>query len=100
MPTRPTLNVPMAADTATPPPTTMSRRARRPSPLLLRRPTGAEAAVADPVIAEAAATEAAAIGPASAEPTERAVETGDVTAATDSHQQDPGPEGTELAPRG
>ena len=39
-------------------------------------------------------------GPASAELTERAVETGDVTAATDSHQQDPGPEGTELAPRG
>ena len=61
---------------------------------------GAEVAVADPVIVEAAATEAAAIGPASAEPAERAAETGDVTAATDSHQQDPGPEGTELAPRG
>ena len=60
---------------------------------------GAEVAVADPVIGEAAATEAATIRPASAEPTERAVETGDVTAATDSHQQDPGPEGTELAPR-
>jgi len=45
-------------------------------------------------------TDAAVAGPASAEPTERAVETGDVTAATDSHQQDPGPEGTELAPRG
>jgi segregation and condensation protein B len=61
---------------------------------------GAEVAVADSVIAEAAATEAAVGGPASTEPTERAVETGDVTAATDSHQQDPGPEGTELAPRG
>ena len=48
----------------------------------------------------AAAPEAAVVGPASAEPTERAVETGDVTTATDSHQQDPGPEGTELAPRG
>jgi len=61
---------------------------------------GAEVTVADPVIVEAAATEAAAIGSASAEPAERAVETGDVTAATDSRQQDPGPEGTELAPRG
>ena len=61
---------------------------------------GAEVALADPVIVEAAATEAAAIGPVSAEPAERAAETGDVTAATDSHQQDPGPEGTELAPRG
>jgi segregation and condensation protein B len=61
---------------------------------------GAEVAVADPVIAEAEATGAAVAGPASAEPTERAAETGDVTAATDSHQQDPGPEGTELAPRG
>lgn len=60
---------------------------------------GAEVAVVDPVIAEAAATETAVVGPASAEPTERAAETGDVTAATDSHQQDPGPEGTELAPR-
>jgi segregation and condensation protein B len=60
---------------------------------------GAEVAVADPVIAEAASTEAAVVGPASAEPTDRAAETGDVTAATDSHQQDPGPEGTELAPR-
>jgi len=57
-------------------------------------------AAADPVIVEAAASEAAAIGPASAERAERAAETGDVTAATDSHQQDPGPEGTELAPRG
>jgi segregation and condensation protein B len=47
-----------------------------------------------------AASEASVVGPASAEPIERAVETKDVTAATDSHQQDPGPEGTELAPRG
>jgi len=60
----------------------------------------AHEAAADPVIAEATATEAAVAGPAIAEPTERAAETGDVTAATDSHQQDPGPEGTELAPRG
>ena len=59
-----------------------------------------DAARADPVIAEAVVAEAAVAGPANAEPTERAVETGDVTAATDSHQQDPGPEGTELAPRG
>jgi segregation and condensation protein B len=58
-----------------------------------------EVGAVDPVIAEAAATEGAVAGPAIAEPTERA-ETGDVTAATDSHQQDPGPEGTELAPRG
>jgi segregation and condensation protein B len=62
--------------------------------------TDAAGAAGDPVVAEAAATEAAVAGPANAEPTERAVETGDVTAATDSHQQDPGPEGTELAPRG
>jgi segregation and condensation protein B len=59
---------------------------------------GPEVAVADRGIVEAAATEAA-IQPTSAEPTERTLETGDVTAATDSHQQDPGPEGTELAPR-
>ena len=59
-----------------------------------------DAARADPVIAEAVVAEAAVAGPANAEPTERAVETGDVTTATDSHQQDPGPEGTELAPRG
>jgi segregation and condensation protein B len=57
-------------------------------------------ATADPIIAEAAGTEAAVAGPASAESTERAAETRDVTPATDSHQQDPGPEGTELAPRG
>jgi segregation and condensation protein B len=60
----------------------------------------AEVAAADPPIVEAPATEAVAVGPAIAESTERAAETGDVTAATDSHQQDPGPEGTELAPRG
>ena len=59
-----------------------------------------DTARADPVIAEAVVTDAGVAGPASAELTERAVETGDVTAATDSHQQDPGPEGTELAPRG
>src|SRR6185369_3641138 len=59
--------------------------------------TDAARAAADPVIAEAVVTDAAVAGPASSELTERAVETGDVTAATDSHQQDPGPEGTELA---
>jgi segregation and condensation protein B len=48
----------------------------------------------------AAASEAGVAGPPGAEPIERPVKTGDVTAATDSHQQDPGPEGTELAPRG
>ena len=47
-----------------------------------------------------AASEAGVVGPPSAEPIERPVETGDVTAATDSHQQASGPEGTELAPRG
>jgi segregation and condensation protein B len=62
--------------------------------------TDAARAAADPVIPEAAAAEASVAGPAIAEPTERAAEAGDVTAATDSHQQDPGPEGTELAPRG
>jgi segregation and condensation protein B len=61
--------------------------------------TDAARAAADPLIADAVVTDAVA-GPASAALTERAVETGDVTAATDSHQQDPGPEGTELAPRG
>jgi segregation and condensation protein B len=59
-----------------------------------------EAPTDNPAPASADGTKAAVVAPASAEPTERAAETGDVTAATDSHQQDPGPEGTELAPRG
>ena len=59
---------------------------------------GADAAVTEQ--ADAAVTEGAEVGAASAEPTARAAETGDVTTGIDSHQQDPGPEGTELAPRG
>ena len=63
-------------------------------------PAMVDAPAGNPAPADVAGTEPAVAGPASAEPIERAAETGDATAATDSHQQDPGPEGTELAPRG